>query len=530
MLKAQYQRAEQLPSAHGEFFAGGNDRAAVDADDRLYFRTAVVNTRKKKTYEKPDFRIQGQDYGNSREAYSPNHHYIVITHFDAWNYPAKKGNRKPPRADWMTTVRTVNWEQSQYNAAIIEPWSVDFYDDNFVLAITSTGKLITTDPGKITDIRGPHQPGIKHINGLYLVDPRNSSKQTITTDKIDTRDVYSQWYFLSKDESSIVMVLSHKISSGGPSGEVIRYNINTGARTGFTSQQSLLPVMAGNNLLMTYGNSKDPAYSDDLKIFRINDGKLLGDIGLVKSLDVLQFDMRGDSVFYFNKDNYTLATFVPGKDELELYSLLNIDTANLGFAPIDYNLTVLNNQFALVPREIPKDHWERRTYAGYLMLFDRKHASPQFAVKPFFHDPKTAANNLAAQNRAYRAACEKLKKETPYAYGTLLRRKTGSDGKPVIFIGADCPQDKYLIKYPGSTLVTGFYNYQLAQEFVALGPEHVICNACSGNGKITESFTSADDGWTQTNFNVYVRVKGKTKTETITSECKKCLGKGYHKH
>ncbi len=528
MLTAQYQRADQLPFARGEIFFIGNDRGYADEQGRIYFRKAMVDIPNKKTYNHPPFVNPGQESVEQRAIYSPNHRYKVITYFDAWNYPAKKGSRKPPKADWYTYTMALDWESNQQYYRPFESLTREYYEENFTLAITSSGKLITTDPGKITDVRGPHEPGIKHINGLYLLDLRTGNKTTITTDKIDTRNVFNQWYFLSKDESSIIIVLSRKIATGITEGEVISYNINTGAKTGFTSKGSLLPALTGNNILLTYDYSRNTDYSHELKVFRINDGKVLAEVGMTNEYEVLQFDIRGDSVFYFNKENFTLATFIPGKDELELHSTLPIDTVNLGFAPIDYNLTVLNNQFALVPTKEPKDHWIKKEYSGYLVLFDRKHASPQFAVKPFFHDPQTAINAMNAKNREDREKCERLKKETPFAYGTILVRKTGSGKSPHIFQGADCRYDNYTLSIPGSTLILHYYLHEL-KDFEALGSGSSICYACSGNGTITESFTSADDGWKQTNFNVYVRIKGKTKTETITSQCKKCLGKGYHK-
>jgi len=96
-------------------------------------------------------------------------------------------------------------------------------------------------------------------------------------------------------------------------------------------------------------------------------------------------------------------------------------------------------------------------------------------------------------------------------------------------MGADCGLDKYLIRTAGGTDLGGLYTYQLAADYEALGPEYFVCPACSGAGKITESFTSADDKWEQINFNVYVRNKNATKTETITSKCRKCLGEGVLK-
>jgi len=402
-LDAQYMRADELPSVYGEIHTGAYGRVSLDAKENLYYYNSMVDILNKKLYTEPKYFNNGQQYTDYRFIYSPDHRYKVYVYIDAPNYPATKGARKPPRADWLTYVMAVDWGDRKSGGEPSEYFMTrEYYEENYALAITSQGKLITTDPGKIGKQIGNHEPEIRHINGLYLVDPRDGSRKTITTDKIDTRNVFNSWTFLSKDESCVVLVLSRKLAPGVTSGEVISYNINTGAKNGFTRERSLIPVMVGNNILMSDDYVGKPESPYEMKILRINDGKVLAELGIRGQTDELKFDLRSDTLFYFNAANYTLATFVPGKDEMELRSLLPIDTVNLGFAPISYNLTVLSNSFALIPAELPKDHWSKRQYSGYMMLFDRKNASPQFAVKPFFHDPQTAAYNLAAENRKYR--------------------------------------------------------------------------------------------------------------------------------
>ncbi|MES2431997.1 MAG: hypothetical protein V4556_13770 [Bacteroidota bacterium] len=529
ILKAQYQRAEQLPSVYGELFTGGSERIALDSNENMYFRYKMVNFQNKSVYTKPEFYNSGQSGRESREIYSPNHRYKVITYYNAWDY-SKKGGRKLPKADWLTYTMAIDWEKNSSNGQPFTYMTHEYYDENFTLAITSEGKLITTDPGKITEWRGfLNAPSIKHINGLYLFDPHDGSRKTITTDKIDARDAFIRYDFLSDDESSIVLVLNNRRSSGKAS-EVVSYNISTGAKTRFTSSESFLAVMAGNSILVNHDFSKKPGFSYELTILRLNDGKSLASMDVVNSEDLLRYDLRGDTLFYYNPDNYTIATFIPGKEDMQLHSLIPVDTTNLGFAPVPYNLTVLKDKFALMPAKMPDQHWERREYSGYAILFDRKNAMPLFAVKPFFVDPKTAIAARNAANQQYHKNCEELKRKTPYVYGTILRPKTGSLGQAVIFMGADCRTDNYLIRTPGGTSLGGLYDYQLKERYDALGPEYKICGACSGAGTITESFTVADDKWEQVNFNIYVRNKNATKTETITSKCKKCAGQGFYKN
>lgn len=527
-LKAQYMRADQLPSIIGEIYTNAQSRASIDSNGNLYYSNYMVDMQHKKVYKQPEFYRGPEERSGSRLFYSPNRRYSVQTYYDVWNYPAQKERRKAPKADWRTYVTAIDWENNQVNGKPYDPFvSRDYYEENYTLAITSVGKLVTTDPGKIGKIIGD-EPDIRHINGLYLVDPRDGSRKTITMDNIDTRNVLKYWTFLSKDESSVVLVLNRKLGPGDFHGEVISFNISTGARAGFSRRGSLTPVMVGQNNIMSNDFVGKPESSYEMRIIRISDGKVLAEVGMQEKQDELKFDLRSDTLFYFNADNYTLATFVPGKDEMELQSVLSIDTVNLGFAPIFYKLAVFNNSFTLIPFYMPTDHWNKRQYSGYMILFNRKNASPQLAIKPFFHDPQTAANALAAENRKYREECEALKQKSPYKYGTILRRKTGSERLPVIFMGADCVHNYYLIRSAGGNILSGLYMHQFA-EYEALGPEYYVCQDCTGSGQITTSFTSANDKWVQVNFNVYVRNKNATKSETVTSICRKCVGHGVIK-
>ena len=108
ILKAQYQRAEQLPAVYGELFTGGSERIGLDANENMYFRNKMVSFQNKSVYKEPEFYNRGQSDRDSRVIYSPNHRYKVITYYNAWNYPATKGSRKPPKADWLTYTMAID--------------------------------------------------------------------------------------------------------------------------------------------------------------------------------------------------------------------------------------------------------------------------------------------------------------------------------------------------------------------------------------------------------------------------------------
>ena len=154
-------------------------------------------------------------------------------------------------------------------------------------------------------------------------------------------------------------------------------------------------------------------------------------------------------------------------------------------------------------------------------------------MKPYFSQPVESsyiADREQERKRMNAAECDRKAAVAPFHTGALLRKKSGSCKTPsYIWGGVNCETLQYV-----AFGITGAYrgyetiNDPSELEVCDAGP-YTICSYCRGAGSYKQWGTAADDGWKQTNFNVYVRDPNGIKAVQLDHICDVCKGKGYYK-
>ena len=448
--------------------------------------------------------------------HSPDGRYRVIVRFAVPKGNLAVGWTKKDVDDWRV------WGYSTKG----EDWKFDLRNSDYPLGITNKGEVVTTEPNvKYKYSEGLHDHmglTITSMEGLWLFNPKTGERKLITKDLL-YKNVKSE-LFMTMNQAGETFTIAYYANGFI---QCNTYNVHTGEHWNITVPVGTTFRQIGNSLALVHEfRWSGDANTSVIRVIDLKDGhELLSEpasdsAGFGSDTWCHNITMYGDELYFMNKLNYSIARLKPRDGKMVMAGIVPLDTAGLLLKKRSYYLGVLNDYFALIPfnLEFPED---QSPYPIFGYFFDRT-GSPQLAMRPFFIQPPSAGA-IASKAAAEKAECDRAIKASPFPMGALVRKKGAGDCKtsPLIW-GIECGYNSYTTVGPNEPHMS--FCKAADYELCDAGP-YEICTKCKGTGTIKHWETVSDDGWKQTNFNVYVRNPNGVKGVALDGPCDKCGGK-----
>ena len=525
---AQQDKAFTLPKIWGTVLSGTLSPAISSDGKKLSFGISVIDP-KSLFVNIFDRDLKDANTGNYPYSHtyclSPDLRYRVINHFNV-----QEKLREARAGGWIMKER--DWVSFGGSPADTS-WHFSTFEDNYALAINDAGEVICSKPSF-----QKKSGAIKGMKGIWLYNPKTGVQKMLSSEQLFNDDYYNTRILFSTDRKKLLVTRSRKASS-----ELLVFDLVTGASHIVPITFFHYVVSAGNDIALVKYHGYDNSSPSSEYIISLADGRIImpddpamKERGSGSAYGLANFYLSGNSFYYMDPDKFTVTHYELENDHMvQQGGTVALDTNGLHIAKTEYSFAVLEDYYALWPLYKPTDY--DKPYPLFLYFLSRDNGAPKYAVQPFFQQPyvepsqSEIAYRKETEKRMQDSKCERLKAAMPFPVGALLRDITyGNCDKPeYIFGGVDCERGDY-IGYkihgylPGYSLLSQISNWQRCDQGL-----YTPCERCGGVGKYDERVIVADDGWKQTNFNVYVRDPNATKAVTLTHTCEKCKGKGYYK-
>lgn len=476
--------------------------------------------------------------------FSPDMRYMAcnFVHYEVWTQKKPAGATKKTFYDWATRVG----ENPVIIGAKRHHDLPEYREANYTLAITNTGKLITTVP---------HFKKNKPVSlgGLSIVDAFSGTVEKellpaseIIWDKEKDGEVIK--FFINNSGSRLI-----SISQSDVNGPVIVYDLTTGKPVRTPLVDYYLRTQVSDQYLMAnsfYASTKFPG----INLVELATGKLYS-FQLPESL-YSQVRRRKDAyatdsvTVPFNGSSYLIDDVLYHlNEEKGIVSSFTINNGN--FQPAaTYHLNGIKSVLTTYQEykwlmaggpkviAIPLNRSYAGGEGGNILVFDLKKqlVTRKYKFLEPYHDLPITLNspNLSPfQKEQLLKTCDEEVAKLRFPFGSVLNYENENTNGEFNFIlmSYDCATKKCNILYRSKTdgELTRLDMPPSDLERCQLNKRYHMCAACSGSGIVSSSVTT-DGHWTQwdTYFGfMWTRRFVAASTTTSTQVCKICKGKGF---
>jgi|GEM_PF-3733209 len=537
-----------MPSFRGDGGYYGATAEVTPDGKRLIVGNAVIDPYNKQQTELPAI---GETPGVYTIYYSPDHRYRVINKIDSKYTPVT--NEKNKSKDWVS-IGSCNTDTS---------WHYKSYEDNYAVGVTDAGEVLTTKP---SGFNTKYALKIEKMKGLWRYDPKTGTKTEISGDVLFDDDHFNKYTFTTQDRKKFIVYRTHKAELP----EIIVYDIATGNKHTFNAPRYSFIVSVGNDivLLKNVDNATQNAIGEkggnEGVLLSLDDGHelLASEQAINAASSFADYKLpncfiSGNKFYFLHPTDFSVVRMELENGKMAIKSITKLDTSGLklalysdtlmktefkeGQAPKKsievvngrsrYVLAVLKDMYVIFPETAPEKY--KKPYPLFMYFMHPESGEAMLAMKPYFTQP--VERNYAAEKarederkRMNDAECDRKAAVAPFHTGALLRKKSSTCKTPsFIWGGVNCETQQY-VAFGITGSLRGYETISNPSELEVCDPgPYIICSYCRGAGSYKQWGTVADDGWKQTNFNVYVRNPNGVKAAQLDHICDVCKGKGY---
>jgi len=499
--------------------------------------------------EQSELKPIGKDPGLFTICYSPDHKYRVINTIDS-KYTAVT-NEKNKSKDWVS-IGYCSTDTS---------WHYKSYEDNYAIGVTDAGVVLCTSPAGFNSKSYPLK--IERMKGIWRYDPKSGMKTQVSDDVLYDDSFFRASVFNTQDRKKMIIQRQHKHVPA----EIVVYELASGNKHSFNVDGFNDIISVGNDIMLMKDMS-ETGTSKEVTLLSLDDGhKLLSADQLVSDGGSNHFSYKlsncflsGNNFYFLHPVDFSVAKMQLENGKMSINTITKLDTAGLklalyssGVTTVKYEekngqrirtetkpdgrsrycLAVLKDYYVIFPEYVPEGY--QKPYPLFMYFMHPESGEALLAMKPFFAQPvyRDYAEERAKEEERQRKnqqECNSKLAASPFQVGALLRKR-GSSCKTPSFIwgGVNCTT----LQFQAFGITGPLRGYEIIKnpselEVCDVGP-YTICSYCRGAGSYKKWGTVSDNGWKQTNFNVYVLDPNGIKAVQLDHYCDVCNGKGYYR-